>query len=122
MHVPIRFSALADRHVDLLLAGLANRVQLLQQEFNELGLLLLSYDGQTVDDDEVVVARVELDLIFLAQVGDIDFFLIVLVVIEVGLAQMLESGRHAGRLYIVDSNLLLSVVLSVGIVLLLTPS
>jgi hypothetical protein len=122
VHIPLGFPVLADGHVDLILPSLANRVQLLEQELDELGLLVLGNDGQTVDDDEVVVARVELDLIFLAQVGDVDFFLIVLVVIEVGLAQVLESGRHAGRSYIVDCTLLLAVVLIVGTVLLLTPS
>lgn len=94
-------SILAHGHVDLVLAGLANRVQLLLQELDKLGLLLLGDLGQAVDNDKVVIALVESNLVLLAQVGDVDLILIELVIVEVGLAEVVEGRswrRHAGWL------------------------
>lgn len=57
-HLPKRLSIVAHGHVYRVLACLADCVELLQQELDKLGLLVLSDLGKAIDNDKVVIALV----------------------------------------------------------------
>ncbi len=63
-----RLSLLVHWQEDQILPGLSNRIQLLQQELDELWLLCLVDLGEAVDNDEGIVALLELDFIFFAEI------------------------------------------------------
>lgn len=96
-HVPQRLAMVTKGHEDGILAGLADRVELLQQELDELGLLLLGDLGKAVDDDKGVVALLELDLIFLLEIRHINLVVVEILLVEVLVAQSLIGRRHAGQ-------------------------
>jgi hypothetical protein len=95
--VPEGLAILVHGHVNLILARAADRVELLQQELDEFGLLLLVDLGQTIDNHKGVVTLFQLHLILLTEIRDIDLILIELFLVQVGLTEMFESGRHVGR-------------------------
>lgn len=95
--VPKRHAVVAHGHEDGIGAGPADGVELLQQELDELGFLLLVDGGQAVDDDKGVVTLIELDLIFLAEIRDVDLIDIEILVVEVLIAEVVEGRRHAGQ-------------------------
>jgi hypothetical protein len=95
--IPHRIAILTHGHVDLVLARATDRVELLQQELDELRLLLLVDLGQTIDDDKGIEALLQLYFVFLAEIRDINLILIELILVEVSLAEVIERRRHAGR-------------------------
>jgi hypothetical protein len=95
--IPQRLAVVAHGHVDGVLARPADGVELLEQELDEPWFLLFVDLGQAVDDDEGVVALLELDLIFFAEIGNVDLVHVEVLLVEVFLAQMVERRRHAGQ-------------------------
>ena len=68
MCLPLRHVLLVGRHVDGILAGAADGVELFQQKFDEFALALRGHDGQAIDDHEGVQAFLQPDLILILQV------------------------------------------------------
>lgn len=90
VYIPHRLSIFAHGHVNSLLFRLAHGVELLEQKFDQLGLLFGVDLGQAVDDYKSVISTLQLNLELLANVGEVNLIFVELVVVEVGLLEVVE--------------------------------
>lgn len=67
-NIPLRLLLIVQRHIDGIFCSVADRVQFLQQELDELSLVALVNDGKTINNDEGVQSFLHSNFILLLEI------------------------------------------------------